>query len=204
MGRLVLITGGARSGKSTFAEKIVSDWSVNGDGSNWQAGQLEPSPTPQNVLYVATAVAFDEEMKDRIRKHKEGRPNTWETLEKYKKFGELEHITEFQSAEIILLDCLGVMLNNIIFDEKGFDPDTCSLGQIEVIENKMLAEVDALIGAAKTKKMVVVTNEVGLSIVPENRLARFYRDILGRTNRHVAENADDVHFVVSGIPMKIK
>jgi len=182
---ITLVTGGARSGKSNFAEDYIQTF----DGT---------------VGYIATAEPFDEGMKDRIKKHIAQRPDVWPTFECYKMISpEIQEIG--LTCQTVLLDCITVMVTNLMFGEQD-DWTTISRDKINQIEQSILLEVDTLVSELKTHQMnaVLVTNEVGAGIVPENRLARVFRDIAGRVNQRLAQQVDEVYFVVSGIPMKIK
>lgn len=185
MGKIIFITGGARSGKSSFAENYCIQ------NSN-------------NLGYIATAEALDDEMKDRIKKHKFQRGNSWETYECPLEIETV--ITKIMNAhEYVLLDCITMYISNIMFkDEIDFENISVEkTNEIETIINNSILEI-----LHKTKKskgnLVLVSNEVGLGIVPENKLSRIYRDYVGRVNQACAKCADEVYFVVSSIPMKIK
>lgn len=185
MGKLILITGGARSGKSTFAEKMAGE-----QGSN--------------VLYVATARQTDSEMEERIAKHKARRPAGWLTYEGYKNLDlALDGLLEGRSA--VLLDCITIMVSNLMLDE-SFEWDDLSRDRVEEIEASILHQVERLICLVKMNEVpfILVTNEVGLGVVPPYPMGRDFRDIAGRMNQFIAGTADEVYFCVSGIPMKIK
>ncbi len=183
--KIVLVTGGARSGKSTFAEEYIK-------GINSSIG------------YIATAEPFDEGMKDRIQKHINQRPQSWPTFECYEEIS--PKIVEISGVcNVVLLDCITVMVTNLMF-KKCMDWNTINRDEIDRIEKEILEEIKQLILELKEHQLsaVLVTNEVGAGIVPENRLARIFRDIAGRINQELAKQADEVFFVVSGIPMAIK
>ncbi len=182
--KTVLVTGGARSGKSTYAEQIV-------------AASSEP------VVYIATAIAFDEGMKDRIKKHREQRPAHWHTVEQYKNFETLKDDPKFREAKTVLVDCLTVMITNNMIDEP-VDYDTCSMDTVNRIEAKIKEQVLTLLDVCGDKKLIIVTNEVGMGLVPAYRLGNYFRDIAGRMNVMTAKIADEVYFVVCGIPQQIK
>lgn len=185
MGKLVLVTGGARSGKSSYAEKIVA-----GEG--------------EDVLYVATAVPFDDEMKLRVEIHRAGRPKEWQTLEAYKGLGgKIKSNCRGKSA--VLLDCITIMVTNLML-EGEFDWEHLTSEQQFSIEEYIAAEIDGFIGIAKSEAplFVAVTNEVGMGLVPEHPLGRVFRDIAGRINQKLAREADEVYLCVSGIPVRIK
>ncbi|MBM9616790.1 bifunctional adenosylcobinamide kinase/adenosylcobinamide-phosphate guanylyltransferase [Desulfobulbus rhabdoformis] len=185
MGRLTLITGGARSGKSSFAEELIA-----------QRGQ--------KIGYIATARPFDAEMEDRIAKHRLQRPSAWQTFETPTNPAQalLEHGNQFDA---LLLDCMTVMITNRILTH-DIDWDQPSVDQLNQIETDILAQVSSLLAAASKSKadLVAVTNEVGYGIVPLAPLSRFFRDCAGRVNQRMAAAADDVFLVVSGIPMQVK
>lgn len=185
MSKLILVTGGARSGKSTFAENLAKEL---GD----------------NVLYVATAQQTDDEMKQRIEKHRERRPASWETFEGYKNLDvSLYNIIEDKSA--VLLDCITIMVTNLMLQET-FEWDRLTREKVEEIEYDIQHQIERLISLSKMTKVpfILVTNEVGLGVVPPSVMGRDFRDIAGRINQLLAKAADEVYFCVSGIPMKIK
>ena len=186
MSKVTLITGGARSGKSTFAEEVVA---AKGD----------------RILYVATAKAIDEEMVDRIRRHRERRPKTWETLEQYS--GLAAVLPErSRGRDAILLDCVTIMSTNIIFDLPAMQQPEIPFEDMLEAEKVLIKEVDDLIAVFPKLgcDLVLVTNEVGLGLVPEYPISRFYRDALGRVNQALGKAADEVYLVTCGIPVKIK
>ena len=194
--QLTLILGGARSGKSSYAEALAAQ----------QAAQLAAGPGGERsgVLYVATAQAFDDEMAARISSHRAQRPPHWHTLEAPRHPGAavtdwLHQEGETGRPAAILLDCLTLLANNVLLalpEGAGEDAATAALG----------AEVDELLAAyaASSAHLIVVSNEVGLGIVPAYPLGRLYRDALGRANQRLAAAADRVVFMVAGIPMKVK
>lgn len=185
MSRLILVTGGARSGKSTFAENRLR-------GLN------------KKTAYIATAIAFDEGMRSRIEKHIAQRPSDWTTFEQATQAHlVVEEINE--SFDCVLLDCITVLITNTLF-QNDVDWDVISEDEVDQIEAKIKNDLVKLIDAFKktTLEVYMVTNEIGSGIVPENRLARLFRDIAGRCNQYLASQADEVHLVVSGIPVQIK
>ncbi len=170
--KLYFITGGARSGKSSFAEKLALD----------RAGKR---------AYIATAQALDAEMSARIEQHRIKRGNSWDTYEEPLAVAELLRKLA-NRYEIVLLDCLTLWLSNVMAHTDG--------------DGAVAARTDELVKAAKDfgGVCIVVSNEVGLGIVPDNPLARKYRDFAGILNQKVAQAADEVYFTASGIPVKIK
>lgn len=186
MKNLILITGGARSGKSTLAEKLAKELG-------------------ENVVYIATAIPFDEGMIDRIEKHKNSRPKEWVTIEKYKNFNELINNKDFIKADTILLDCITLMITNLLL-ESGLDFESCSMLDVENVEKSIIDEIEKLLFIVEksNKRLIIVTNEVGMGVVPTFRLGNIFRDIAGRVNQYLARRAQDVYLTVSGIPIKIK
>lgn len=187
MGSLVLITGGARSGKSGFAEKTVK----------------KVEKVEGNTVYIATAIAFDDGMKDRIKHHRAQRPTSWKTIERYKDYKEMANDKDFKEAKVILFDCLTVMITNNMLDY-NVDYDHCTMDEVAAVEAKVKKEVEALLEVCRDKYLFMVTNEVGMGLVPSYKLGNYFRDISGRMNQYVAERAEEVYFTVSGIPIKIK
>jgi len=185
MTKLILVTGGARSGKSTFAEDRAKEFG-------------------QKVLYVATSKPIDDEMKQRIAKHRAQRPEEWETLEEYKNLDTIL-VNIIQDKDAVLLDCITIMITNLMLDE-CIDWDNLTRDKVEEIENLVKHQIERLISLSKMSVVpfILVTNEVGLGVVPPSAIGRDFRDIAGRINQMLAKAADEVYFCVSGIPMKIK
>ncbi len=183
MAKIILITGGARSGKSKFAQELAI-----------KSG--EP------VLFVATAEAGDEEMRERIEEHKKARPATWETLEVATHVG--SQITQKAGrVKTVVVDCITLLVNNIFL--KYCQPDGEGIDAARV-EKEIMAEIAELAGCIGQvpASFIIVTNEVGLGIVPANKMGRLYRDFLGRANQVLTKRADEVYLMVSGIPLPIK
>ncbi|MDN5300369.1 MAG: adenosylcobinamide kinase / adenosylcobinamide-phosphate guanylyltransferase [Clostridiales bacterium] len=180
------VTGGARSGKSRFAEAKVA-------------------ALGSKIAYIATAIPFDEGMQDRIAKHRRQRPASWETIEQYKQFETLVHQKAFLEADALIFDCATVMITNMMMDS-GLDFDTIDVESVNSLESEIAKEVEKLLNVCREndKQLVIVSNEVGLGLVPSYRMGNLFRDIQGRINQLLAREADEVHFVVSGIPLKIK
>ena len=185
MRRLVVVTGGARSGKSTFAEKIAKDCNCD-------------------VVYIATSIPFDDEMRARIKKHIEQRPADWKTIEAYKDLD--KHLAGEKDEHVVyLLDCITIMVTNLML-ESSIDWDNASNSECDYIEAQIKLEMEKLLKVVNEKDttFILVTNEVGMGIVPENKISRIFRDIAGRVNQMLAQAADEVYLCVSGIPVKIK
>ena len=185
MSRLILVTGGARSGKSRFAESLCRERN-------------------NATAYIATSIPFDEEFKDRVKKHRQMRPSEWETFEIYEDVYKV--IPEISKKhQTVILDCVTLMVNKLMFKE-NLNYDEMTSKQIDELEGKIKEQFISLIQAVKQTELyfVVVTNEIGLCPVAANKLTRIYTDMIGRMNQLIARESDEVYFVVSGIPMKIK
>jgi len=179
--QLTFILGGARSGKSAYAQAL--------------ARQSEGS-----VLYVATAQAGDDEMKARIDAHRAERPAHWRTLEAPLNVGQaIRQALQEQPADVVLLDCMTLLTSNVILQL----PETASEREASAA---IMAEVDALLACYKNTKArwIIVSNEVGLGLVPPYPLGRMYRDALGRANQRLAAAATDALFMVAGMPLPIR
>lgn len=159
------------------------------------------------VTYVATSLPIDEEMARRISIHKSKRPNNWGLIEAYKDFD----FSDVPGEDTLLVECITIMVTNILYDEIK---DWSSFDQINEenvriaskVEELVILEVRKLIDELRQRegKNILVTNEIGLGLVPENFINRIFRDILGRVNQYLASEADEVHFCISGIDLKIK
>jgi len=178
-GKIVLVTGGARSGKSSFAETYVANLGVK-------------------TAYIATAQALDDEMALRIDLHRARRPADWLTYEAPLDADKV--LTEaIIQAEAVLFDCLTMYVSNMLLFAGAPPKSEERLSQIQ-------AEITKLLDSAKAggATVVFVTSEVGLGIVPENALAREYRDLVGLANQQLAVAADEVYLVVSGLALEVK
>ncbi|MEF9951386.1 MAG: bifunctional adenosylcobinamide kinase/adenosylcobinamide-phosphate guanylyltransferase [Clostridium sp.] len=178
---MILVTGGARSGKSSYGESLIKEYN--------------------NCLYIATSIPFDEEMKERVKRHRLDRPSHWDTLEAYKDFDVLlkDKINDYQG---IIVDCITIMISNILLENcKNMTHE-----EFEDAEKIAIEEVDKLLNILEDfqGRAVIVTNEVGFGVVPESRLGRYFRDIAGRVNQLIAKRANEVYLVVSSIPVAIK
>lgn len=184
-GRLTFVLGGARSGKSSYAQA----WATAQAGAGKQAGK---------VLFVATAQVFDAEMSSRIVRHQSERPATWRTLEQ--PLGVGAALSAQPPAElVVVVDCLTLLVSNILLAL----PEDASQA---AVNQAVLAEAEALCSAqrASAAAWLIVSNEVGMGVVPPNRLGRFYRDALGYANQQIARAADEVLLLVAGIPWRLK
>ncbi|WP_350306822.1 bifunctional adenosylcobinamide kinase/adenosylcobinamide-phosphate guanylyltransferase [Photorhabdus viridis] len=181
---MILITGGARSGKSVLVEKLAAQAS-------------------EQVLYIATAVVTDSEMAERIQLHRENRPAHWRTWEGYRDLGAVI-TTQTQPGEAVILECITTLITNLLFDQAGqTSPEQMDFAVLEVEIQQQISDLLAAC-ARMTSPIYLVTNELGMGIVPENRLARHFRDIAGRVNQRLAAAASEVFLMVSGIEVKIK
>lgn len=185
MGNILYVTGGARSGKSGFAQML--------------AGQQA-----QDVIYVATAVQTDSEMKSRIEIHQQQRPSCWKTIEAPY---QMERELEGKNAQLFLIDCMTVYLTNMLLCMKeDWSEDILNMQEQKELEHKCDKQIDLLLQFMKKKDadFVVVSNEVGGGLVPANALGRIFRDIAGRMNQKIAKAAKEAYVVISGIPLKLK
>lgn len=173
MSKVILVTGGARSGKSRFAEGL--------------AGRFEPVRG-----YVATGQPGDEEMAARIARHRERRGPEWQTLEE-----PVELTRAVLGADgrysVLLVDCITLWLSNLLFHPDGGAPQAL----------ERVRQFTEIFGSLKTP-LVIVSNEVGMGIVPEHPLARAFRDLAGEANELIAARADEVYVTISGLPLRLK
>jgi adenosylcobinamide kinase / adenosylcobinamide-phosphate guanylyltransferase len=165
---IVLITGGARSGKS------------------WRA-EARARACPGRPVYIATAEALDAEMEERIARHRARRGNDW--IEREAPLDLVQALTDTDGGGARLVDCLTLWLSNLLHAGRNW-PDEAAM-------------LTAVLGQQRSP-VILVTNEVGLGIVPDNALARSFRDAAGLLSQNVAAVADEVEFVVAGLPMKVK
>jgi len=180
--RLTLVLGGARSGKSHHAEQLALQC----------AGP---------VTYVATAGEGDEEMQLRVALHRARRPANWGLVEEPVRLAEALY-THAQHGGCVLVDCMTLWLNNLLFSEHHEYPETGLVTPPEA----WTAEIDALLTALPLLpgEVILISNEIGLGVVPMGAVTRFYVDELGRLNQRLAALADNVHLLVAGIPMVVK
>ena len=191
--QLILILGGARSGKSAFAERLAAS-------------------SGRTVTYIATATAGDDEMRTRIAHHRASRPQEWHTIEEPLDLaGAVRQAYRF--ADVLLLDCVTLWLGNMLSQEPGQrENDDKSIEELRITSNLFdeacLKQVEALLAVVQSaepnKTLIVVTNEVGLGVVPAYPLGRVYRDTLGYVNQRLAQAADRVYLMVAGMAVDIK
>lgn len=173
MAKTILVLGGARSGKSSFAETMAKRY--------------------KTVVYVATAEIKDDEMRERIRIHRERRPLCWQTIESPY---DLEKVVFDQNkkADLVFIDCITLYITNLLVMPGNQD------------SSQIIDKIHTLCRVCEeiTSDVIIVSNEVGLGVMPENALARHFCDIAGSANQILAQRATEVYFVISGIAQKIK
>lgn len=176
--KLIVVTGGARSGKSLFAEEYLTSCSGR-------------------KAYVATAQILDEEMKKRVAEHRRRRPEDWQTLEISSGLS-AAFPAVLEQADAVLVDCLTLYLSNYLFAHE-------TAGDEEILQGA-LQEMENIVGAVRQtmdKTVIFVTNELGCGIVPMSHISRLYRDVVGKVNQYAAGQADEVYWTVCGIPVEI-
>ena len=186
MSQTFLILGGARSGKSSFAEKIAEN-----------LGKKE-------VVYLATAQALDQEMEERIKHHQNQRPKDWKTVEEPIEVNKV--LESIEKGKTVLMDCLTLYISNMILKKEELNDDENNLQQKVNIEKEIIEEIEKIITTAQARdlNLIIVSNEVGQGVVPNNELGRLFRDIAGRANQFTADKVDKVFLTVAGFPLDIK
>jgi adenosylcobinamide kinase/adenosylcobinamide-phosphate guanylyltransferase len=181
MGDLTLITGGARSGKSRFAERLASE----------HGGE---------VLYLATLEPADDEMARRVEAHRRSRPASWRTVEE--PVAVVEALSRAEPFDVCLLDCVTLWVSNLLLTEG----DAAAGGEADAAARRALAAVNALLEwhAARDTRLIVVTNEVGAGLVPEYPIGRLFRDVLGEANQVLAAGASRVYLCVAGYAIDVR
>ncbi|HRZ87759.1 MAG TPA: bifunctional adenosylcobinamide kinase/adenosylcobinamide-phosphate guanylyltransferase [bacterium] len=180
MAKIIFISGGARSGKSAFAQRRVRKY--------------------RKVAYIATGMACDGEMKERIKRHRADRPASWKTFEEPMRL-DLVALNTLGGFDAAILDCVGAWVTNLLLHPKK------KPGSAAAVEEHILLQIESFLKhLAKHKKlrMVIVSNEAGLGLVPPTKLGREFRDILGRVNQMIARESAEAYFMVSGLPQKLK
>jgi len=204
-GSLILVTGGARSGKSTYAERL--------------AAQLA-EPRGGRVTYIATSEAHDEEMEQRVSAHRASRPASWTTVECPIQVPAAVRAAAGSAGapSVVLLDCVTLWVTNLLFsggafggsappeDGYNYDKDLLPADEERAAAARVTVAVEGLVAAVAATGviLVAVTNEVGLGVVPEYPLARLYRDQLGWANQRLARDADGLYLLVSGHALDLK
>jgi adenosylcobinamide kinase/adenosylcobinamide-phosphate guanylyltransferase len=174
--QIILLLGGARSGKSHYAQQLAAEL-----GSK--------------VLFVATGEGLDEEMQSRIAEHRKDRPQNWRTLEITTGIGK-KMTARIGDAEVVIIDCITLLISNLFRGEPDY-PEA---------EKRVKAEINELIDAMDRldASFVIVSNEVGMGLVPENKLGRIYRDLLGKANQLLASHATEVYLMLACLPVQVK
>lgn len=182
MSKITLVTGGSRSGKSSYGEGIFKD--------------------EDNVLYIATSMITDDEMKQRVAIHKSRRNKNWQTFEGHR---DLDKVIKETNCNYIILECITTMITNLMFD-KYTDFDNLRKEDIQTLEDNISELITKIISNCKDfdKELVIITNEVGFGLVSEYKLGRIFTDISGRINQLLGRLCDEAYLVVSGLPLKLK
>ena len=177
--KITLLLGGARSGKSSYAQRLADE-------------------SGKSVTFLATAQALDDEMSARIKKHKAERPADWQTLEV--PLDSASHVGQIKS-DVVILDCMTLLATNLLMQFVKDD-----LVDEAPFTKAIHEEVDDLLVAIRAgeKDWIIISNEIGLGLVPPYQMGRVYRDLLGWANQRLAREADKVIFMVAGIPMVVK
>ncbi|MEK6727342.1 MAG: bifunctional adenosylcobinamide kinase/adenosylcobinamide-phosphate guanylyltransferase [Candidatus Omnitrophota bacterium] len=172
MGKITLILGGARSGKSRFALKLAQK-------------------SASSLLFIATAAPSDNEMRKRIKLHRKNRPSRWKTIEEPVKLSFLvKRISK--KTDLIIIDCMTIFISNLLLKGRS--------------DYSIQSEVNSVLRTIRNSNFntLIVSNEVGMGIVPDNPLARRFRDLAGKINQSIAAASDEVYLIVSGLPLKLK
>jgi adenosylcobinamide kinase/adenosylcobinamide-phosphate guanylyltransferase len=209
--RLILILGGARSGKSAYAEQLALRIAGASEPTDSPAGDAVSTGHP--LIYLATAMAGDDgEMRERIANHQRTRDRAWHTIEApYDPAGALADTGEFaRQGPVILLDCLTLLVSNLLLGSGAFGEEPGGSDEVDSIDlqaaDELVGEViGALLayGRQNARSLILVSNEVGMGLVPPYPLGRVYRDILGRANARVAAEADAVLLMLAGLPIEL-
>ena len=188
MAKITFVLGGARSGKSAFAEDLAKKYN--------------------DVVYIATAEAKDDEMRERVQIHRARRPFNWKTIESPYYVDRV--VSELNGkAGLVFIDCITLYITNMFLSSEITNSAGCSdmkTMDLNQRQNHIMAEINKLSQVCResSSDVIVISNEVGLGIVPDNALSREFRDIAGCANQSLAGEADEVYFVVAGIAQRIK
>lgn len=186
MAKITFVLGGARSGKSAFAEGLAKKY--------------------KDVVYIATAEVKDDEMQERIQLHRTRRPSHWKTIESPYR---VDKIVSDLVADLIFIDCITLYITNMLFCNDVTNPTSYSDTPMEnpkLKQMQILAEIKKLSQVCRKSKsdIIMVSNEVGMGIVPDNIVSRVFRDIAGNANQILTDEADEVYFMIAGIAQRLK
>lgn len=173
--RLIFVVGGARAGKSSFALRLAKEHA-------------------SRVCFIATAQALDDDMASRIARHREERPAHWTTIEEPYQLDKA--LLQAGTSQLVIVDCLTLFVSNWLL--RSHNENQCE-ETVRNISQNLLTTVKS-----QRQPMICVSNEVGLGVIPETRLGRTFRDLLGRVNQQFAEAADEVYLLVAGLPLRLK
>ena len=177
-GRMILLLGGARAGKSTYAMRLAQDERASGD----------------EICFIATAQGLDEDMTKRIARHRAERPTDWRTIEEPCQIDEA--LRQASEARIVIVDCLTLFVSNWLMRHE--DEHECEQFVRRITRNFLA------IARNRQQTIICVSNEVGLGVVPDTNLGRVFRDLLGRVNQEFAAAADEVYLLIAGLPLQLK
>ncbi len=187
--RMVLVLGGARSGKSEFAETL-----------------MDRIPQARKG-YIATSQILDEEMRYRVILHQKRRPASWRTFEVLHEAGPMME-TVLAASDAVLFDCITMYVNNLLMDHIDHRRvETLGVTDLEHLQQVLLSDLDAIFSAVSSvdgKEIIFVSDELGMGIVPGNAMSRVYRDLVGLANQYVAARAEAVYLSVAGITIDLK
>ena len=177
-GPLILLLGGARAGKSTYAMRLAQDERASGD----------------EICFIATAQGLDEDMTKRIARHRAERPAHWRTIEEPCQIDEA--LRQASEARIVIVDCLTLFVSNWLMRHE--DEQECEQFVRRITRNFLA------IARTRQQTIICVSNEVGLGVIPDTNLGRVFRDLLGRVNQEFAVAADEVYLITAGLPLQLK
>ena len=187
--QIILVMGGARSGKSEFAEKLM--YRASGERKG----------------YVATSQILDDEMKYRVMVHRERRPADWKTFEVMHEAGGMME-TILRESDAVLFDCITMYVSNLLMDHINFHgAETLGVSDLEALRTVLQRDLDqmfAVISKFQGKEIIFVSDELGMGIVPGNAMSRVYRDLVGLANQYIAARADKAYLSVAGITIDLK
>ena len=187
--QIILVMGGARSGKSEFAEELM--YRASGERKG----------------YVATSQILDDEMKYRVMVHRERRPADWKTFEVMHEAGGMME-TILRESDAVLFDCITMYVSNLLMDHINFrGAETLGVSDLEALRTVLQRDLDqmfAVISKFQGKEIIFVSDELGMGIVPGNAMSRVYRDLVGLANQYIAARADKAYLSVAGITIDLK